>query len=99
MAQFRRIDETDRQRVEIVVDGTKIDALAGDTVLTAILTARSHIRESERRRSRRAGLCLMAACQDCWIWTAEGERLRACSTLVRNGMNLISKSPFQTCPS
>ena len=28
----------------------------------------------------------MGACQDCWISLADGRRLRACTTPVRDGM-------------
>jgi predicted molibdopterin-dependent oxidoreductase YjgC len=38
----------------------------------------------------RAGFCMMGACQDCWIATAEGERLRACSTFIAPGMALVT---------
>ena len=37
----------------------------------------------------RAGFCLMAACQDCWVRLADGRRLRACSTPVEPGMAVI----------
>jgi predicted molibdopterin-dependent oxidoreductase YjgC len=33
----------------------------------------------------------MGACQDCWVWTAQGERLRACSTEVRDGLDIITR--------
>ena len=33
---------------------------------------------------------MMGACQDCWIATESGERLRACSTFIRAGMQLRS---------
>lgn len=97
MAQFRRTGETNRPQVAFVLDDEKVTALAGDTVLTAILTYRRHVRTSEKFRNGRAGLCLMGACQDCWIWTRGGERLRACSTLVQTDMALVSQSPFDKC--
>jgi hypothetical protein len=33
----------------------------------------------------------MGACQDCWVWTEAGERLRACSTPVRAGMAVLTR--------
>ena len=32
----------------------------------------------------------MGACQDCWMATEGGERLRACSRLIEDGMRLLS---------
>jgi predicted molibdopterin-dependent oxidoreductase YjgC len=31
---------------------------------------------------------MMGACQDCWVQTDSGERLRACSTFISAGMAL-----------
>ncbi|HCV75331.1 MAG TPA: NAD(FAD)-dependent dehydrogenase, partial [Pseudomonas sp.] len=36
---------------------------------------------------------LMGACQDCWVWTADGERLRACGTEVREGLQILTTQP------
>jgi len=41
-------------------------------------------------KSRRAGFCMMGACQDCWVWTASGERLRACTTPAEPGMSVVT---------
>lgn len=67
--------------------------LAGDTVLTAVLHGRKALREGEFDGSARAGFCLMGACQDCWLWQEDGARLRACSTMLREGMRLRSAAP------
>ena len=68
-------------------------ALAGDTVLTAILASGHVLRKSEFGPEPRAGFCLMGACQDCWVWQEEGPRLRACSTPVTDGMRLRTTPP------
>ena len=81
-----RLAETARPEVRFTFDGAALTGLAGDTVLTAILQARGDLRPSEFGPERRAGFCLMGACQDCWIWTEEGTRLRGCSTLIAPGM-------------
>jgi aerobic-type carbon monoxide dehydrogenase small subunit (CoxS/CutS family) len=49
------------------------------------------LRDSEFGDGRRAGFCLMGACQDCWVWTAQGERVRACSTPALPGMSIVTK--------
>lgn len=96
MGQFQRVGETGRAAVSIFVDGEEVTAVEGDTVLTALLSARRHVRASEVFKTKRAGLCLMAACQDCWIWRDDGERIRACSTLVSGGMALSTVTPFSS---
>src|SRR6266851_5444652 len=91
--QFHRLAERDRPVVRFVVDGRPCEALAGDTVLTALLTNGRRVRSSEFGDGPRAGFCLMGACQDCWVWTATGDRLRACSTSVVDGMAISTQQP------
>jgi D-hydroxyproline dehydrogenase subunit gamma len=90
-ALFRRVDETGRRPVRLIVDGHEIDALEGDTLLTALLTNGHRLRQNEFDGKPRAGFCLMGACQDCWLWTETGEELRACSTEVREGMRIVTQ--------
>ena len=100
MARFRRLAETRRPPVAIEIDGVAVSALAGDTVQVAILTHAGALRDSEFDGARRAGFCLMAACQDCWVWTADGERLRACSTEVVPGLRIVTRGmPWPLEPS
>ncbi|WP_255564409.1 (2Fe-2S)-binding protein [Mameliella sp. CS4] len=88
-----RLAETARPEVSFTFDGAMLTGLDGDTVLTAILQARPDLRPSEFGPERRAGFCLMGACQDCWIWQEQGPRLRACSTPIVAGMALLSEAP------
>ncbi len=97
--RFIRLAETDRTRVRIVIDGQMVAALAGDTLMVAMLSHVRHLRESEFGDGKRAGFCLMGACQDCWVWTADGERLRACTTVVEEGMHIITQQPEATWPN
>ncbi len=46
----------------------------------------------------RAGFCLMGACQDCWVWTPQGQRLRACATPVTEGMAICTRPPATMWP-
>ncbi|GKS89037.1 (2Fe-2S)-binding protein [Acidovorax sp. SUPP2539] len=89
-ALLHRVAETHRAPLFFTLDGEPATALQGDTVLTAILTHRARLRRNEFSHEPRAGFCLMGACQDCWVQTAGGERLRACSTFVVAGMALIT---------
>lgn len=88
---FRRVGERARSPVRLNVDGTVIEALAGDTLLVALLANGTRLRDSEFGDAERAGFCLMGACQDCWIWTADGGRLRACTTPVTEGMSIVTR--------
>lgn len=97
--RFVRLAETERARVRIVIDGQMVGALAGDTLLVALLSHVRHVRESEFGDGKRSGFCLMGACQDCWVWTDSGERLRACTTAVEEGMHIITRQPEATWPN
>ncbi len=96
--RFVRLAETQRARVGIVIDGRGAHALAGDTLMVALLNNVGHLRESEFGDGKRAGFCLMGACQDCWVWTADGERLRACTTTVEEGLHIVTRQPEATWP-
>lgn len=87
-----RLAERDRAEVHFSLDGQMRSALAGDTVLTAMLASVQALRRSEFGDESRAGFCLMGACQDCWVWQEEGPRIRACSTPVAEGMRLLTTS-------
>jgi NADH dehydrogenase/NADH:ubiquinone oxidoreductase subunit G len=91
--RFVRVAETDRRAMTIVVDGEPVRAFEGDTLLVAMLSAMGHLRTSEFADGPRAGFCLMGACQDCWVWSTKGDRLRACSTSVVDGMAISTEQP------
>ena len=91
-ARFVRLAETGRAAVRFTIDGRPSEAFEGDSLLTAIMGAARTLRTSEFGDGKRAGFCLMGACQDCWVWTAQGERLRACSTPVADGMQIVTEN-------
>jgi predicted molibdopterin-dependent oxidoreductase YjgC len=100
-AQLTRLAETSRAPVTFYIDGEPVQALAGDTLLTAILTHQRHVRISEFSGAPRAGFCLIGACQDCWVrcestpvagGDAQLTRLRACSTTVQAGMRVVTRA-------
>ncbi|WP_119736004.1 (2Fe-2S)-binding protein [Pseudomonas sp. Larv2_ips] len=92
MALFKRLAETQRPAVAFTLDGQPATGLLGDTLLTAVLTCAEHLRGSDFSAERRAGFCLMGACQDCWVRLQDGRRLRACATLLEEGQ-AISRDP------
>jgi hypothetical protein len=51
------------------------------------------VRHSDIGNDARAGFCLMGACQECWVWLGAGRRVRACTTLVSEGMKIYSARP------
>ena len=74
----------------IRVDGVEVKAYTGDSLLVAVLAARHALRRHEFSDEARAGFCLMGACQDCWVWLADGQRVRACTTVVAAGMHVLT---------
>ncbi|MDD0840266.1 (2Fe-2S)-binding protein [Curvibacter sp. HBC61] len=90
---LHRVTELAREPVPLHIDGQPCTALAGDTVLTALLTQRTLLRQSDFSLEPRAGFCLMGACQDCWVSTEDGQRLRACATPVSPGLRVLTRRP------
>jgi len=88
MALLKRLARQNLPPITFSLNGKPCTGRAGDTVLTAVLTQVDRLRLSDFSREPRAGFCQMGACQDCWILTADGKRIRACSTPLAAGMNL-----------
>jgi D-hydroxyproline dehydrogenase subunit gamma len=88
-AQLVRIAGADRPSVRCRLNGRTVPALAGDTVLTVVLIHGPAVRRFEFGDGDRGGFCLMGACQDCWV-KVNAVRVQACSTLVADGMNIIT---------
>jgi len=97
-SRFIRLAELDRPAIALRIDGQPATALQGDTLLVALLQHGQRVRDSEFGDGTRAGFCLMGACQDCWVWTESGQRLRACSTAVEDGMAVLTRPPAQHWP-
>ena len=97
--RFIRLGESERKTVRIEIDGKPAHALEGDTLLVALLTNVDRLRQSEFGDGPRSGFCLMGACQDCWVWTQRGDRLRACSTPVADGMRILTDLPMEAWPA
>ena len=80
-----------RTPIVFQLDGVARSGFEGDTVLTAVLALGAVLRHSEFGDAPRAGFCAMGACQDCWMDSADGARLRACSTPLQPGMRLLTR--------
>ena len=90
---FHRLVPRDGAPIPFTIDGAPAEARAGDLLLTAILLHRSSLRRFEFGDAHRAGFCLMGACQDCWVWLADSTRVRACTTVVADGMSILTGAP------
>ena len=88
---LHRVAETQRAPVSFTLDGRPLQALEGDTVLTAVLTQSAQLRRNEFSGEPRAGFCLMGACQDCWVFVEGRGTLRACTTLAEPGMQVLRR--------
>ena len=87
--KLARLRDADRPRIMLTLEGRPVEAQQGDTLLTALLAAGAgHLRESEFGDGPRAGFCLMGACQDCWVVVEGRGRVRACTTLAEQGMEV-----------
>ena len=91
MPLLHRIARKHHAAIAFTLDGVAREGRSGDTLLTAILSHASAVRVSEFSGQPRAGFCQMGACQDCWVTLAGGERLRACTTRLVAGMNIVTQ--------
>lgn len=90
-AQFVRRYRQSAPPLAFTLDGVAKTGRLGDTVLTAILSVGGSVRHTEFTGEPRAGFCLIGACQDCMVLTPQGQRLRACTTLLEDGMSFLTR--------
>jgi len=76
--------------VRFLLDDQALSARTGETLASAVLRQRPALGRSEFDASARAGFCLMGACQDCTLWLEGGQRVRACTTPVKDGVRLFT---------
>lgn len=93
--QLRRRYRQDEIPVKFTLNGVACEGRRGDTVLTAILSVNGKLRYTEFTGEPRAGFCLIGACQDCFVMTAQGKRVRACTTILEEGMAFITQTPAE----
>lgn len=97
--RFVRVAERVRAEIRLTIDGREVRALEGDTLAVALLANTGHLRHSEFGQEVRSGFCLMGACQDCWVRDEQGNRMRACTTVARDGMAIITTRQEATWPN
>lgn len=87
--KLKRLRDAARPEIPLTLDGQPLTGQAGDTLLTALLSAEgSFLNTNPFLREPRAGFCYMGACQDCWVDVDGRGRVRACSTLAEPGMSV-----------
>ena len=92
MSILHRVVATQRQGIAFFINGQACRGMVGDTVLTAVLTQREHVRVSKFDAGGdvdvRAGFCLMGACHDC-LATVDGvPECQTCLLPLRDGMQV-----------
>lgn len=97
--RFVRVAEKERASIRLQIDGREVQALEGDTLMVALLSNTGHLRHSEFGPEVRSGFCLMGACQDCWVRDEDGNRIRACTTVARDGMAIRTSKEEATWPT
>ncbi|HTN49345.1 MAG TPA: (2Fe-2S)-binding protein [Burkholderiaceae bacterium] len=98
-SRFVRLAERERAQIRLTIDGRQAHALEGDTLMVALLANTLHLRHSEFGAEVRSGFCLMGACQDCWVRDEQGNRMRACTTVARDGMAICTTREEATWPT
>lgn len=88
-----RVARLDAPKVGISVNDIPVAAQAGESILIVALRTRGRLESNDSGGPSRAGFCLMGACQDCWVWLGSGERVRACTTPVAEGMRVFTGAP------
>lgn len=73
--------------VKITVDGRLVEAYEGETIAAAMLAAGIYIfRRSRKHNEPRSMSCGMGSCMECLVTVNGTDSLRACTTLVIDGM-------------
>jgi D-hydroxyproline dehydrogenase subunit gamma len=78
----------ERPAVTLTFAGRELRACAGDSIAMALWAAGERtLRASSRDGAPRGVLCNMGICYECLV-LADGVAVRACTTLVRDGMRV-----------
>lgn len=93
--RFVRLAAGARSTVPFTIDGVAVAGLEGDTLLSAVLSVRPDLGALPPDPRRRAGFCLIGACQDCWLRLASVGRVRACTTPLEAGMAVLLETDEQ----
>jgi sarcosine oxidase subunit alpha len=82
--------------IEIIVDGRRVGAVAGESVASALLNAGVTAFRRSVNGEPRAPLCGMGVCYECRVTIDGIEHQRSCMTVVRSGMHVQTASHSET---
>jgi len=83
------------ERIEIEVDGERVEAFLGETVAAALIAAgRPILRHTDRARAPRGIYCGIGVCFECLVGVDDRPRVRACQTPVAPGMRVDTQGRF-----
>jgi predicted molibdopterin-dependent oxidoreductase YjgC len=78
--------------VQIALDGEMVPCFEGETVAVAMLTARGPVARTSSRLGTPRGLyCGIGVCFECAVTVDGRPNVRACQTLVHDGMQVQSQ--------
>jgi len=85
-----RLDRGALTAIEFDFEGTTIQAVEGDTVAAALLSAkRRSFRETSVSGTKRGAFCMMGVCFDCLVQIDGKANVQACMTQARSGMQVM----------
>jgi predicted molibdopterin-dependent oxidoreductase YjgC len=86
---FARLPDTRGAPLVVTVDGTAVDARAGDSVAAALFGAGRHAcRTTPVSGAPRGPYCLMGACFDCLVTIDGVPNQQACRVAIAPGMRV-----------
>ncbi|MFO8088752.1 MAG: (2Fe-2S)-binding protein [Desulfatiglandaceae bacterium] len=75
--------------ITIMVNGKRIEAYDGETVLAALSAAGFMVLRESKMGASRGAFCGMGVCYECLVTIDGKPQQRACMTPVRDGMEII----------
>jgi len=86
---FKRLDESPRQTVTVVINGRSVAVPQGESVAAAVLAENiGYSRTTPVKQLPRAPFCMMGVCFDCLMVIDGVPNQQACMVHVREGMRI-----------
>ena len=86
---FKRLQSTNSDTVQIILNGRKLSVPAGISVAAAVLSENPEFtRTTPVTGAKRAPFCLMGVCYDCLMVINGHSNQRACTVIVEHDMHI-----------
>ncbi len=86
---FKRLDESSRPTVTVVINGRSVAVPQGESVAAAVLAENiGYSRTTPIKQQPRAPFCMMGVCFDCLMVIDGVPNQQACMVQVRDGMRI-----------